>query len=129
MKGFAWAAASILLVTAAQLLMKCGMSQIPLLPLDIITFAVIAHFAMPLLAVAGGVLGYALSMLCWFYALLYLPLSVAYPLISISYALVYIAAVLLPWFHESASMVKTLGIVFILFGIWLINRNVKHSAG
>ncbi|TKI04661.1 4-amino-4-deoxy-L-arabinose-phosphoundecaprenol flippase subunit ArnF [Martelella alba] len=129
MKGFAWAAASVLLVTAAQLSMKFGMSQLPLLPLDIVNAAVIGHFALPLLAVAMGILGYALSMLCWFYALLYLPLSVAYPLVSISYALVYIAAVLLPWFNESASMTKTLGILSILFGIWLINRNGKQSAG
>ena len=128
MKGLAWAAACVLLVTVAQLLMKWGMAQIPLAPLNLITYKFVAHFGMPLLAVAAGIVGYALSMLCWFYALLHLPLSTAYPLISISYALVYIAAVLLPWFNESATVFKTLGVVFILFGVWLINSKVKRSA-
>ncbi|WP_213990724.1 4-amino-4-deoxy-L-arabinose-phosphoundecaprenol flippase subunit ArnF [Sodalis sp. dw_96] len=128
MKGLAWAAASVLLVTAAQLLMKWGMAQIPLLPLNLITPGLVAQYGTPLLAVAGGILGYALSMLCWFYALLYLPLSAAYPLISISYALVYFAAVLLPWFNESATLLKTLGVACILFGVWLINSNGKRSS-
>ncbi len=129
MKGLVWAAMSVLLVTVAQLLMKWGMAQIPLLPLHIITPVLVTHYWMPLLAVTGGIVGYALSMLCWFCALLCLPLSKAYPLISISYALVYLAAVLLPWFNESASVIKTLGIAFILLGVWLCNSHGKHSDG
>ncbi|TCL04652.1 MULTISPECIES: 4-amino-4-deoxy-L-arabinose-phosphoundecaprenol flippase subunit ArnF [Sodalis] len=125
MKGLSWAAASVLLVTVAQLLMKWGMAQIPLLPLNLIAPGLVAYYGLPLLALAGGILAYALSMLCWFYALLYLPLSTAYPLISISYALVYFAAVLLPWFNETATFFKTFGVAFILFGVWLING--KHS--
>lgn len=128
MKGYLWAAASVLLVTVAQLSMKWGMAQIPLLPLNQINLSLISHYLIPLLAVLGGIAGYALSMLCWFGALLYLPLSLAYPLISISYALVYFAAVLLPWFNESASVVKTLGVAMILFGVWLITHNGEKQS-
>lgn len=63
-----------------------------------------------------------------FFALRYLPLNRAYPLLSLSYALVYLGAVLLPWFNEPATLLKTLGAGFILLGIWLINiKPIKAS--
>jgi len=125
MKGYAWALCSIILVTLAQLLMKWGMQHLPLLGLADLSPSLVFAYPIPLLAVAGGIAGYALSMLCWFCALLYLPLSLAYPLLSISYALGYAAAVFLPAFNESATVLKTLGVGFILFGVWLINKGHK----
>ncbi|CAI0701593.1 Undecaprenyl phosphate-aminoarabinose flippase subunit ArnF [Serratia entomophila] len=121
MKGYAWGCASVLLVTLAQLLMKWGMAQIPLMSFADVTPALLGDYGLPLLAVSGGIFGYALSMLCWFFALRYLPLNRAYPLLSLSYALVYLAAVILPWFNESATLLKSLGTLFILFGVLLIN--------
>ncbi|MGO4743941.1 4-amino-4-deoxy-L-arabinose-phosphoundecaprenol flippase subunit ArnF [Serratia quinivorans] len=125
MRGYAWGAASVLLVTLAQLLMKWGMAQIPLMSFADVTLSLFAQYWLPLLAVSGGIFGYALSMLCWFFALHHLPLNRAYPLLSVSYALVYLAAVILPWFNESATLLKTLGTLFILFGVWLINSQAK----
>ncbi|KEY58448.1 4-amino-4-deoxy-L-arabinose-phosphoundecaprenol flippase subunit ArnF [Serratia sp. DD3] len=121
MKGYLWGAASVLLVTLAQLLMKWGMTQIPLLSLAEMTLSFLQQYWLVLLAVAGGIFAYALSMLCWFFALRYLPLNRAYPLLSVSYALVYFGAVLLPWFNEPVTLFKTLGTLLILFGVWLIN--------
>ncbi|WP_413739060.1 4-amino-4-deoxy-L-arabinose-phosphoundecaprenol flippase subunit ArnF [Sodalis sp. RH21] len=123
MKGYAWAAGSLLLVTLAQLLMKWGMQQLPHPALTELTPMLATRCGIPLLAVACGIGGYALSMLCWFNALLYLPLSLAYPLLSLSYVLVYLGAILLPGFNESATALKTLGVVFILLGVGLINKN------
>lgn len=123
MKGYLWGAVSVLLVTLAQLLMKWGMTQIPLLSTVDILWSGLSGHRLPLLAVACGICGYALSMLCWFFALRYLPLNRAYPLLSVSYALVYLAAVMLPWFNEPLTWLKTLGTLFILFGVWLINHN------
>lgn len=123
MKGYVWGMASVLLVTLAQLLMKWGMAQIPLLSFVDVSLLLLAQYWVALLAVGCGIFGYALSMLCWFFALRYLPLNRAYPLLSVSYALVYLAAVILPWFNESATLLKTLGTLFILFGVWLINSN------
>ncbi|AHG22350.1 4-amino-4-deoxy-L-arabinose-phospho-UDP flippase [Chania multitudinisentens RB-25] len=128
MKGYAWGAASILLVTLAQLLMKWGMMQLPLLSFTNVTLELLRYYWLALLAVSSGILGYALSMLCWFFALRCLPLNRAYPLLSISYALVYLAAVILPWFNETASWLKTLGALLILFGVWLINNNVAAKS-
>lgn len=128
MRGYAWGAASVLLVTLAQLLMKWGMAQIPLMSFADVTPALLMHYCLPLLAVCGGIFGYALSMLCWFFALHHLPLNRAYPLLSVSYALVYLAAVILPWFNESATLLKTLGTLFILLGVWLINSKAGVKA-
>jgi len=128
MRGYAWGATSVLLVTLAQLLMKWGMAQIPLMSFADVAPALFMHYCLPLLAVCGGIFGYALSMLCWFFALHHLPLNRAYPLLSVSYALVYLAAVILPWFNESATLLKTLGTLFILFGVWLINSKAGVKA-
>lgn len=115
-------------MTLAQLLMKWGMVQIPLMSFADVSLALIGDYWLPLLAVGGGIFGYALSMLCWFFALRHLPLNRAYPLLSVSYALVYLAAVILPWFNESATLLKTLGTLFILFGVGLINSKPKTKS-
>ncbi len=122
--GWAWGLASVLLISAAQPLMKWGMVQLPsTLPGDIAGIVAIPKPA--LLAVGGGLACYGISMFCWFFALRDLPLNRAYPLLSLSYVLVYLVAVLLPCFHEPASTVKTLGNTLILVGIWLIYSETK----
>ncbi|NIH12299.1 MAG: 4-amino-4-deoxy-L-arabinose-phosphoundecaprenol flippase subunit ArnF [Serratia symbiotica] len=128
MRGYFWGAASVLLVTLAQLLMKWGMAQIPLLSFASLTPALLSEYELPLLVVSGGIFGYALSMLCWFFVLRNLSLSRAYPLLSLSYALVYLAAVMLPWFSEPASVLKSLGVLLILFGVWLISSKAVAKA-
>ncbi|MCZ0221785.1 4-amino-4-deoxy-L-arabinose-phospho-UDP flippase, partial [Escherichia coli] len=52
----------------------------------------------------------------------------AYPLLSLSYALVYLAAVCLPWLNESVSWTKNAGVLAILLGVWLINSGKKESS-
>ena len=121
MKGYLWGGASVLLVTMAQLLMKWGMVQIPWFSLSDINILFIQNHLSALTAVLFGLCGYALSMACWFFALRVLPLNRAYTLLSLSYALVYIAAVTLPWFNESISLTKTLGGMLILTGVWVIH--------
>ena len=128
MKGYLWGIGSVILVTIAQLMLKWGMMHTPLISLADINVQFLAHHLTQLIAVTCGLTGYALSMLCWFFALRYLPLNRAYPLLSLSYALVYLAAVWLPEFNESATLLKTLGAGFILLGIWLIHtKPIKND--
>lgn len=56
-------------------------------------------------------------MLCWFFVPRNLLLSRTYPLLSLSYALVYLASVMLLWFNEPASVLKSFGVLLILFGV------------
>ncbi len=126
-KGYVWALGSIVLASTAQLLMKSGMLALPSIS--------IAHWpslstllaGWPAVAVLFGMLCYGLSMVCWFMVLRYLPLSRAYPLISLSYAVVYLAAVFLPWLNEPMSLRKNLGVLIILLGVWLVSRNAQTA--
>jgi len=123
-QGLLWCAGSIFLAAASQLVLKYAMLQLPPLTLESLPLLWESWEArLPLAMLAGGLGAYALSMLCWFPALRYLPLNYAYPMISISYVLVYLAAVTLPWFEESATALRSCGILVILFGIWLINSD------
>ncbi|AJJ10363.1 eamA-like transporter family protein [Yersinia rohdei] len=121
MKGYCWGFGSVVLVTVAQLMLKWGMMNTPLMSWADISWPFLVNHLTQLIAVICGLFGYALSMMCWFFALRFLPLNRAYPLLSLSYVLVYLAAVLLPWYQEPATLLKTLGSGFILLGIWLIH--------
>ena len=124
MKGYFWGIGSVILIALAQLCLKAGVMILPEFKLSDQWVDVNWLFengqAFGLILV--GLIGYFFSMVCWLFALRFLALSKAYPLISLSYVLVYLLAVTLPWFNESATLIKFVGVVFILFGIWLISR-------
>ncbi|PHM72909.1 4-amino-4-deoxy-L-arabinose-phosphoundecaprenol flippase subunit ArnF [Xenorhabdus sp. KJ12.1] len=130
MKGYFWGVANVLLVTGAQLFLKWGMARLPELSLLLHWFNIdwLWLNLNPLLVVMAGLASYALSMFCWFFTLKYLPLNKAYPLLSLSYIFVYLMAVLLPWFNENTSPLKTIGILLILFGVWFISRPESRRA-
>lgn len=69
--------------------------------------------------VIGGITFYALSLILWVYALKYIPLSKAYPTISISYVLI----LLLGWvfFGEPITHLKIVSIGLIISGVVLLN--------
>ncbi|MDR0217395.1 MAG: 4-amino-4-deoxy-L-arabinose-phosphoundecaprenol flippase subunit ArnF [Enterobacteriaceae bacterium] len=124
MKGYFWGLLSVLFITFAQLLLKWGVARLPELSLSPYWLNTewlwLNHHS--LVAIMAGLISYAFSMLSWLFALKYLPLNKAYPLISLSYVSVYLMAVLLPWFNENISLMKTFGILFILLGVWFISR-------
>ncbi|TCV98922.1 4-amino-4-deoxy-L-arabinose-phosphoundecaprenol flippase subunit ArnF [Biostraticola tofi] len=121
MNGYGWGLFSAFLVTLAQLMMKWGMSQLPLLSVSMIAPALLPQYPLPLLAVLAGSVAYLVSMGCWFMALRCLPLNRAYSLVSLSYVLVYLTAILLPMFNEHATLLKSMGAMLIVVGIMLIN--------
>lgn len=129
MKGYFWAIGSAVLVTVAQLLLKIGMSALPDLQLEKqwFDFGWLWANINPLSLVFAGLVGYFFSMVCWLFTLRTIPLNKAYPLISLSYVFVYILAVILPWFQETPTWHKTLGIVFIMIGVWLISQKPKQA--
>ncbi|PHM45699.1 4-amino-4-deoxy-L-arabinose-phospho-UDP flippase [Xenorhabdus mauleonii] len=129
MKGYLWGITSVLLITIAQLLLKWGVVHLPPLSLSAYWLDIdwLWQHHNPLLMILAGLSGYALSMLCWFFTLKYLPLNKAYPIISLSYVFVYLMAAILPWFNEPISLLKTVGVICILSGVWLISRPGKNQ--
>ncbi|WP_350327645.1 4-amino-4-deoxy-L-arabinose-phosphoundecaprenol flippase subunit ArnF [Pectobacterium aroidearum] len=124
-RGYVWALGSIVLASIAQVLMKSGMLALP--SISMTHWPSLSTFmgGWPAVAVFCGMVCYGLSMVCWFMVLRYLPLSRAYPLISLSYAVVYLAAVFLPWLNEPMSLRKNLGVLIIMLGVWLVTRNAQ----
>ncbi|QTH16890.1 4-amino-4-deoxy-L-arabinose-phosphoundecaprenol flippase subunit ArnF [Pseudomonas corrugata] len=123
-RGVIFALGSVLLVSIAQLALRWSMSRLPL-PGQWLAGSV---DPMALVVVLGAIFAYALSMLCWLFALRDLPLGRAYSLLSISYALVYLLAAALPLFNESFSLSKSLGVTLVILGVLTINsRPVQAS--
>ena len=114
---------SILLGSTAQLLLKLGMNALPA-TLDF--SAAFPYFAA--LWIGLGLSCYALSLMLWMLALSRYDLSFAYPMLSVSYILVYLGAVLLPSLHESVSWSKTMGILLIVAGVILVTRSHAVNA-
>ncbi|MCL1126930.1 4-amino-4-deoxy-L-arabinose-phosphoundecaprenol flippase subunit ArnF [Shewanella surugensis] len=124
-----WALVSVLLVSSAQLIMKWGMMTLTLQSPELLQLWQQQHILplfnliiWPFIAVISGLTCYALSMAFWVLALKHLPLSVAYPLLSLSYILVYLGAVFLPWINESFSSTKLIGISSILIGLFFMTQ-------
>ena len=78
------------------------------------------HFESGTLGLFLGLLGYVASMACWYFALKRLPLAKAYALLSLSYMVVWLAAILLPGWHEPFSWRGLLGVVVIIAGVLTI---------
>jgi undecaprenyl phosphate-alpha-L-ara4N flippase subunit ArnF len=127
-RGGLWCAlASVLLVSFAQLAMKYGMAHI-----DMESFRAVHSWRELLAALAlltlsttafpvfAGMLCYAVSVFCWMAALGRLPLNFAYPLLSLSYPLVYLGAALFPFFNETLNAQRLGGIALIMLGVILL---------
>lgn len=60
------------------------------------------------------------SSILWMYIVKHYPLSVAYPMISLSYVFGMLAAIVC--FHESVSIAKWMGVALIIIGCCLIAK-------
>lgn len=128
--GLALLLASVVLSAAGQLAMKAGMQTLhrlgrtgELAP----TAAALAHFAPAIEWTAAGLAAYALSLLAWLAVLVRYPLSYAYPLLGLSYVLVYAGATHWARLMEPATPLRTLGTLLILAGVALVSLGEKRA--
>ena len=63
---------------------------------------------------------YGAGTVLWFYIVKHFPFSMAYPMVSISYVLGMIAAMLV--FHEEVSLTRWMGVLLIMAGCYLIAK-------
>lgn len=127
MKGGGWALCSVMLVSAAQLLLREAMMALPPVS-DVMTFiSALWHFASGTGALVLGLMGYVASMGCWYLALHRMALSKAYALLSLSYILVWAVAILLPGWGERFSWQGLAGVGFIILGVLVIFRPARHQ--
>jgi len=119
--SFSLVLTGVLLNAAAQLLLKAGTNAVGhfefhldnLVPVGL-KLALEPH-------ILGGMACYAISLVVWILALSRVPVSIAYPMLSIGYVIN--AFVAWQWFGEALAAQKLLGIGFIVVGVFLVARS------
>jgi multidrug transporter EmrE-like cation transporter len=111
----------VLLNAGAQLLLKAGTNTLGVLTLSrdtwqdtLMRMVTEGHFIL-------GAACYGLSLFVWILGLSRVPVSVAYPLLSVGYIVNAIAAHYL--FGEAVTPSRWLGIGFIIVGVWLVAKS------
>lgn len=113
--------AGVFLNAAAQLLLKAGTNAIGQFEFHWDNALPVGMKLAANPAILGGMTCYVISLVVWIMALSRVPVSIAYPMLSIGYLLNAIAA--WAWFGEALGAQKLLGIGFIILGVWLIARS------
>jgi undecaprenyl phosphate-alpha-L-ara4N flippase subunit ArnF len=128
--GAALLLGSIVLSACGQLAMKVGMGELH----GLLAGTATAWSSPQLLAApavwwtAAGLASYGASMLCWLVVLARYPLSFAYPMLGLSYVLVYWGATHWPRLAEASSPTRSLGTLVIVIGIALVSLSAERQA-
>jgi multidrug transporter EmrE-like cation transporter len=119
--AFAFLITGVLLNAAAQLFLKAGTNTLGVISLTrdnwIETFGRMATTG-PFVV---GVACYVVSLFVWILGLSRVPVSMAYPLLSLGYVINAVAAQYL--FGEAVTVTRWLGIGFIIVGVWLVAKS------
>jgi multidrug transporter EmrE-like cation transporter len=119
--AFAFLFTGVLLNACAQLLLKAGTNVLGVISLTrddwwgtLWRMGTQGYFV-------AGVACYMISLVVWIMGLSRVPVSVAYPMLSLGYVINAVAAYYL--FGESVTMTRWLGIGFIVLGVWLVAKS------
>ena len=118
--SFSLILAGVLLNAAAQLLLKAGTTRIGHFEFSIDNILPVGGQLASQPYILAGLGCYVVSVVVWIMALSRVPVSVAYPMLSIGYVVNALAAWWL--FGESLAAQKLIGIGFIVVGVWLVAR-------
>ncbi len=112
---------SVLLNSAAQLLLKAGMGKIGAFQFTTDNIWPIAMKIAMNFGIMGGLCIYVFSVLVWLTVLSRVDVSLAYPMTSIGYIVTAVAGFTL--FQENLSLTRIIGILVIMAGVYLITRS------
>jgi multidrug transporter EmrE-like cation transporter len=119
--SFALVLIGVLLNAAAQLLLKAGTNAVGQFEFHLDNVLPVGMKLAFEPHILGGLTCYVISVVVWIMALSRVPVSVAYPMLSIGYIVNAVAAFYL--FNEPLAGQKLLGIGFIVVGVWLVARS------
>jgi multidrug transporter EmrE-like cation transporter len=119
--SFALILTGVLLNAAAQLLLKAGTNVVGHFDFHLDNLVPVGLKIALEPYILGGMACYAVSLVVWIMALSRVPVSVAYPMLSIGYVVNAVVAYF--WFGEALASQKLLGIGFIVIGVWLVARS------
>ena len=121
LSGFSFLITGVLLNAIAQLLLKAGTNTLGVITLtranwagEFGRMATEPHFI-------GGVICYGFSLIVWILGLSRVPVSIAYPMLSLGYVVNALAA----WWllGETVGPLRAGGVLLILIGVWLVARS------
>ena len=118
---FSLIATGVLLNAAAQLLLKAGANAVGHFDFTAANIVPVGWRLATEPHIATGLACYVISVAVWILGLSRVPVSVAYPMLSLGYVVNALAAWWL--FGESITAQKIAGIGFILIGVWLVARS------
>ena len=119
--AFAFLFTGVLLNAGAQLLLKAGTNTIGVITISRDNWSDMLWRISTQGFFLTGVAFYLVSLLVWIIGLSRVPVSVAYPMLSLGYVINAVAAHYL--FGEAVSLSRWLGIGFIILGVWLVARS------
>ena len=103
----------------AQLSLKAGAEKIGYLDIN---SNIISSIKLAVnLPIFIGLIFYAISVAIWIIALSRVPVSIAYPLLSLGYIVVSILAYI--YFNEPLTIYKFMSMSVIIFGVYLLSRS------
>lgn len=118
---FSLVLSGVLLNACAQLLLKAGTNRVGEFAFSLANIVPVGSRLALNPFIAGGLACYVVSVVVWILALSRVPVSVAYPMLSIGYVVNALAAWAL--FGEALGPQKLGGIAFIVVGVFLVARS------
>ncbi len=113
---------SVMLSAFAQLLLKQGMTKVgEISSLSKAPSMLLTAISNPL--VLAGLAVFGISAVFWLVVLSRVPLSIAYPMVSLGY----LFTVLFSWlkFNEPVKLITLMGCLVIMLGVFLISRGMQ----
>lgn len=117
---------SVTLIAAGQLFMRRGMLEFG----EVDSFAAFVNLVWSGLAspptiayVWAGMIVYAAAVMVWLQVLSRMALSLAFPMMSLSYVLVYLGAAFWPELDETISVYRVAGTALIMLGVALVAQS------
>ena len=118
---FSFLMAGVLLNAAAQLVLKAGTNRIGEFAFSLDNVVPVGMKVASSPFILAGLSCYVVSVVVWILGLSRVPVSVAYPMLSVGYIVNAFAAYFL--FGESITAQKLVGIGFIVVGVFLVARS------
>lgn len=111
----------VLLNAAAQLLLKAGTNAVGHFDFHVDNAIPIGWRLASEPHILSGMACYAVSLVVWIMALSRVPVSIAYPMLSIGYVVNAVVAYF--WLGEAVNFVRMLGIAVIVVGVFIVARS------
>ena len=107
--------------TAAQLLLKLGMTRVGEFSFTAHNFAPIAMKVVSSPFIVLGMIIYVISVSLWLLVLSRVPVGIAYPMTSLAYIFNVLGAYII--FSEQITLIQIAGILVIILGVYLIAQH------